>query len=268
MKKCINIGCIILVVICFLCSCTTGTSEKEEELPELKIGSDLYASSGYIDESGNPKSIDIELATEVCKRLNMKPVFVDVPWFEKDKWLEDGKIDCIWGIFSMNGRESKYLWAGPYMHSKQVAVVRGESGIYRLSDLNGKTISAQANTKPEEILLKRGNIRLPQPQEILSFETLNLAFSALQTGYSDAVVGHKIALKRYIDTSHGRYRILDETLISTSLGVAFYKDGDKDLAEKTDKTIKEMITDGTVGDIVDKYAKGMALEGEGELINE
>lgn len=251
-----------------LCSCKTVANGSKEELPELKIGSDLYVSSGYIDESGNPKSIDIELATEACKRLNMKPVFIDVPWFEKDEWLKEGKIDCIWGIFSMNGRESKYLWAGPYMHSRQVTVVRGESGIYKLSDLNGKIISAQANTKPEEILLKRGNTRLPQPQEILSFETLNLAFSAIQTGYSDAVVGHKIALKRYMDISHGNYRILDENLISTSLGVAFYKDGNKELAENMDEIIKNMITDGTVGDIVDKYTKGTAFEGEGELINE
>ena len=267
MKKCMGICCIILVCICFFCSCATYTNKKEE-LPELKIGSDLYASSGYIDETGNPKSIDTEMAIEACKRLNMKPVFVDVPWFEKDKWLKDGKIDCIWGIFSMNGRESKYLWAGPYMHSSQVAVVRSESGIYKLSDLNGKTISAQANTKPEEILLKRGNTRLPKPKEILSFETLDLAFSALQTGYSDAVVGHKIALKRYMETSHGNYRILDENLISTSLGVAFYKDGDKDIAERMDKTLKEMIIDGTVSNIVDKYTKGTAFEREGELINE
>ena len=108
MKKCIGIGCIILVIVCFLCSCKTVVNGNKEEFPELKIGSDLYVSSGYIDESGNPKSIDIELATEACKRLNMKPVFIDVPWFEKDEWLKEGKIDCIWGIFSMNGRESKW----------------------------------------------------------------------------------------------------------------------------------------------------------------
>ncbi|MFR8905471.1 MAG: hypothetical protein ACLVHS_17180 [Blautia wexlerae] len=44
----------------------------------------------------------------------------------------DGTIDCLWSSYSMNGRENKYQWAGPYLYSRQMVVVRAESEIRTL----------------------------------------------------------------------------------------------------------------------------------------
>ena len=41
----------------------------------------------------------------------------------KIKTLENKEIDCLWGCFSMDGRENDYKWAGPYMVSRQVVAV-------------------------------------------------------------------------------------------------------------------------------------------------
>ena len=40
-----------------------------------------------------------------------------IDWEQKTKLVESGAIDCIWGCFSMEGREALYHWAGPYMVS-------------------------------------------------------------------------------------------------------------------------------------------------------
>ena len=67
----------------------------------------------------NMAGIDVELAREACRRLGYKPVFQKIRWEDKDKLLEEGKVACLWGCFTMTGRKQKYLWAGPYLHSRR-----------------------------------------------------------------------------------------------------------------------------------------------------
>ena len=78
----------------------------------------------YLDRNGQFAGIDVELATEAFSRLGYTPEFRTISWPDKDNLLSDGTIDCIWSCFSMNGRETKYQWAGPYMYSRQVVAVR------------------------------------------------------------------------------------------------------------------------------------------------
>lgn len=65
--------------------------------------------------------------------------------------MENGTIDCIWGSFSMDGREEEYQWAGPYLYSRQVVAVHSDSDIRTLQDLAGKVVAVQSTTKPEEL---------------------------------------------------------------------------------------------------------------------
>ena len=82
---------------------------------------------------------------------DMRAEFKLINWEDKKELLESGEIDCIWGSFSMDGREEEYQWAGPYMTSYQVIAVRTDSDIYSLQDLEGKTVAVQSTTKPEEL---------------------------------------------------------------------------------------------------------------------
>ena len=79
----------------------------------------------------------------MCRRIQRSPRFVTIKWDDKDGYLEKGEVDCLWGSFSMNGREDDYSWAGPYMYSRQVVVVKAASDIRTLKDLNGKNIAVQ-----------------------------------------------------------------------------------------------------------------------------
>ena len=132
-----------LLVLCALVLCGCGRQEQDEPLPKLVIGSDNYEPYFYLDEGGSFAGIDVEIATEACRRMGYEPEFQKIAWQFKDILLEQGTVDCLWGCFSMTGREDRYQWAGPYMYSRQVMVVRSDSGIYRLSDLNGKRIAVQ-----------------------------------------------------------------------------------------------------------------------------
>ena len=90
------------------CIMKKDPEEVGEELPELIIGSDNYEPYNYLDDDGKPVGIDVELAEAVCEQLGYTPVFQYIVWDKKDEYLDNGKVDCLWGSFTMNGREDEH----------------------------------------------------------------------------------------------------------------------------------------------------------------
>jgi len=101
----------------------------------------------------------VEIATEAFRRMGYAARFEPIDWEQKTNLVESGTIDCIWGCFSMDGREEIYRWAGPYMVSRQVVAVDADSSIRTLGDLAGKTVAVQSTGKPEEIFLSGSDPR-------------------------------------------------------------------------------------------------------------
>ena len=122
---------------------------KEDDRPVIVVGSDNYPPFNYEDANGLPTGIDVDLATEAFGRLGYRAAFLVIDWEDKKELVECGAIDCIWGSFSIDGREAQYRWTEPYMLSRQVVAVRRDSDIYALSDLAGKRVAVQSTTKPE-----------------------------------------------------------------------------------------------------------------------
>ena len=91
--------------------------------PVIVVGSDNYPPYNYEDVDGRPTGIDVDLATEAFARMGYKAVFSVIDWEAKKELVESGEIDCIWGSFSIDGREDQYRWSAPYMVSRQVVVI-------------------------------------------------------------------------------------------------------------------------------------------------
>ena len=123
----------------------------------LRIGSDYYEPFNYLDAEGEFAGVDVELAREACRRLGCEPVFINLDWPRKNEYLDKGSVDCLWGSFTMTGRENEYRWAGPYMASYQAVMVWADSPIRTLSDLKGKSVAVQTTTKPEELFFHERN---------------------------------------------------------------------------------------------------------------
>lgn len=244
---------LILVLVCRQKS-NTAYDSGSENLPVLVIGSDTYEPYNYFDSSGSTVGIDVDIAKEACKRIGYRPVFKHIQWDEKDELLASGEIDCIWGSFSMNGRENDYNWAGPYLFGNQSVMVRASSKIYTLSDLADKNISVQVTSKPEQIFLNSElNERIPKVKKVYCFSELSEAFAALMKGYTDACAGHETALKAISAQSGTAYRILPEPIMTSEIGVAFLKGKDSDAPKKLEKAFSDMKKDGAISKILEQY---------------
>ena len=242
--------------LCAVLACGCASSERqaaqEDNRPEIVVESDIYPPFNYMDENGNPTGIDVELAQEALSRMGYQAVFVGIDWEDKDRLLKEGTVDCVWGCFSMSGREDRYRWGGPYMVSRQVVAVNKESGIYHLRDLAGKVIAVQSTTKPESIFLNPGG-KIPEVGSVYSLEDRELIYTALGKGYVDAISAHEIAISQYMKDYGADFRILDEAILTTGLGVAFDRDDDRQIAEQLSKTLEQMRLDGTSEKILSHY---------------
>lgn len=249
-----------LCAVCLLSGLLSGCvapagsdSPNEDALPVITVGSDNYPPFNYQDTSGHPTGIDVDLAVEAFRRMGYRAQFVTIDWEEKKNLVESGTIDCIWGGFSINGREDQYLWTQPYMYSRQVVAVRKDSGIYSLSDLAGKRIAVQSTTKPEELFLSRTDPRIPAPDEVFSLQNRELLYPYLSKGYADAIAAHETAILQCMADYGLELRILDEPLLAVGLGVAFARSDDRGLAQELSRTFSQMRDDGTTQQILGKY---------------
>lgn len=108
-RKTIRFAAAFLTAMCLLSGCTGADSpEKPTEKETLTIGSDIYSPYFYPDDNGDFAGIDVEIAEEACRRLGVTPEFKQISWQNKDACLKSGTVDCLWGSFSMNGREDDY----------------------------------------------------------------------------------------------------------------------------------------------------------------
>ena len=248
-------GCTLLAASAAVGSLTScgGTNAKDSGLPQLIVGSDTYPPYIYLNNDGVPAGIDVEIATEAFRRMGYAAQFEPIDWEQKTDLVESGTIDCIWGCFSMDGREQLYRWAGPYMTSRQVVAVNADSGIETLADLAGKTMMVQSTTKPEEIFLAGTDPRIPQLGEVLSTEDRSVQYAMLNCGYVDAVAAHETAILQYMQDCNADFRILEEPLLVTGIGVAFALNDTRGLDEQLTKTFAAMRADGTMKQIVGKY---------------
>ena len=248
-------GCTLLAASAAVGSLTScgGTDVKESGLPQIIVGSDTYPPYIYLNNDGTPAGIDVEIATEAFRRMGYAARFETIDWEQKTTLVESGALDCIWGCFSMDGREEAYRWAGPYMVSRQVVAVDADSSIQTFGDLAGKTIAVQSTGKPEEIFLESGEPDIPQFEDIISLEDRGIQYATLDCGYVDAIAAHETGILQYMKDNSVEFRILEEPLLVTGLGIAFAKNDSRGLDTQLNAVLAQMRTDGTLKRIIGRY---------------
>ena len=152
----------------------------------------------------------------------------------------------------MDGRETEYRWAGPYMQSRQVIAVNENSPIQTLQDLADQTIAVQSTTKPEDIF-RSHDPRLPSIRKLISVQKRDLIFIMLSKGYVDAIAAHDTSVDQFCAETGLSFRILSEPLLTVGLGVAFDAHDTRGLDTQLSDVLEEMQQDGTTLHILSTY---------------
>lgn len=163
---------------------------------------DSFPPMGFRDENNEIVGVDIDLATEVCKRLGVELVVQPINWDSKELELTSGKIDCIWnGMTVTDERIEAMFLSKPYLDNRQVVIVEEGSKIAQVSDLAGKTVGLQKGSSAREAF--DANPIASQVKEVVEYEDNVSAFLDLQAGRIDALLVDEVA-GNYIISTYGK----------------------------------------------------------------
>ena len=218
---------------------------------KLILGLDAtFKPMGYTDENDQIVGFDIDCAKEVCTRLGITLEPYGVNWETKEIDLNAGTIDCIWNGLSVSEERKKVmLMSEPYMENKMVFVVNKDSAVNTLADLDGKKVAVQNGSTAQEILKGSevgGKVTTSELQT--NVEALN----QLELGMCDAVFLDSVVAEYEITTSGKAFRVLEEGLEPEQYAIGFRLE-DKALCDKIYETLKEMKSDGKLGEISTKW---------------
>ena len=160
---------------------------------------DSFPPMGFRDEENNIVGFDIDLATEVAKRMGVELVVQPIDWDAKEMELNSGKIDCIWNGMSVNDdRLAAMFIAKPYIGNRQIIIVPGDSDIKTIADLKDKVIGLQKGSSALDAL--NANEIAKDVKVVVEYPENVSAFMDLKAGRVDAFVVDEVVGK-YIITN-------------------------------------------------------------------
>ncbi len=212
-----------------------------------------YPPFNFIDEAtGQGAGWDYDAWTEICKRLNCKPVFVETAWEGIFEAAAAGEFDVAAdGITITDERKKVVAFSDPYMEYGQVILVRADEADIKDKDSlvaqTDKTIGVQLGTTNEETAIK-----LVGEQRGKSFDTFDLPVSALISGDVDAVIIDEVAAVGFMNENLGKLKIAGPRVTSGEfLGFVFQQGSD--LIDPVNQALAAMEADGTLDQLFDKW---------------
>lgn len=231
-----------------------GCSDQDNGKKKFIVGFDADFPPYGFKEGDSYKGFDLDLAREVCARKGWDFVANPINWDTKDLELNSGAISCIWNGFTIQGRENAYTWSAPYIDNSQVVLVKTDSPVKTLKDLAGKIVGVQTDTPVQKALSKGGDkAALGATFKSLVVEpNYNQAVNELNMGAVNAVAMDVGVAKKKMADLPGRFRLLEEIVMSETYGIGFKK-GNTALKDEVEAELKKLFQDGTAAKIAEKY---------------
>lgn len=225
------------------------------EKGKMTIGYTVYEPMNYTDDAGVFTGFDTELAELVCAKLGVEPDFVEINWDTKETELAAKSIDCIWnGLTITEDRAANMALTKAYVKNAQVVVIKNGTAYESTADLIGKTVVAEAGSAGESTI--QDDESLAQA-DYVSKSVQTDCLMEVAAGTADAAVLDLTLASAMIGegTDYADLAIVDELNVE-EYGVAFRQGSDA--AAAVDAAFDELLADGTMAALADKYALTLA----------
>ena len=191
--------------------------------------------------------IDAEIAELIAKKLGLELEIADVEFNSIIPGVQSKKYDMgMAGMTVTDERKEKVSFSDSYATGVQVVIVAENSEIKSIDDLEGKKIGVQEATT--------GDIYASDDygeENVVKYANGNLAVEGLKGGKVDCVIIDNEPAKAYVAANEG-LKILDTAYAEEDYAISFNKDN-TELQKKVNEALKELIADGSVQKIIDKY---------------
>lgn len=247
----------IIVSVILLMTCLTACGPSGATLAQVKEAGKLSIATSpdfppfeSLAEGGKVEGIEIDILNIICEKLGVELEINQMDFDSVLPAIAAGKYNVgVSGISVTPKRQKNALFTDPYCLAAQAIVVLKDSPIATKADLTGKKIAVQTGTTAETYCMEN-------KYDISAFAANNDAQSALLTGKVDAWVIDDLTaaemVKAYNEANGEQLVILSEALTTEPYAFAFCF-GSETLVAEINKIIAELLADGTVAEIFQKY---------------
>ena len=235
---------VLAVVLCFGMMAFAGCGKKNNTLT-MATNAEFPPYEYYDGE--NIVGIDVEIAQLIADKLGMELKVVDVAFDSIIPGVQEGKYDMgMAGMTVTEDRLEKVLFSDSYATGVQSVIVKDGGSIASIDDISGKKIGVQTATTGD--IYASGDYG---DENVVKFDNGAAAVQALLADKVDCVIIDNEPAKSYVAANEG-LAILDTEYAIEDYAICFAKEN-TELQAKVNTALAELIADGSVKAVVDKY---------------
>jgi ABC-type amino acid transport substrate-binding protein len=226
-----------------------GTWQRVQQSGILRVGMDASYPPFADTPAGQPVGLDVDIANEVGRRLNLKVQIANMGFDGLYEALKTSQVDVLISALSYDPtRLNAVIYSVPYLDSGQVIVSR--DGSYPdMPSLDGHTVAVEYGSGGDEQvrIWQRRLHELP----VTRFTTSDEALAAVAANSADAALTDAITARLYISKYPGL--VISPQMVTHDLFAAATRNSSYDLAGAISDTIKAMQQDGTLDMILNRW---------------
>ena len=197
-------------------------------------------------DDGGFEGIDVEIATAIAEKLGLELDILDMDFDSALRAVQQGKSDIVMAGVTVNeDRQLVMDFTDSYATGVQVIIVKEGSDV-TIDNMGEGLIGTQRGTT--------GNIYCTDDygeEHVMAYDDGFTAVQALMNGQVDCVVIDNAPAQEFVKNNAG-LTILDTEYANEDYAIGLNK-GNTALLDAINTALNELISDGTVQTIIDKY---------------
>lgn len=202
-------------------------------------------------DDGSFEGIDVEVAAEIAKKLGLELVVDDMDFTAALTAAANGQSDIVMAGVTVNEERQQTLdFTDSYATGVQVVIVKEGSDV-TMDNLGEKMIGTQKGTTGYIYASDTPENGGYGEDHVIGYDNGAVAVEALKGGQIDCVIIDNEPAKAYVAANEG-LTLLEGTWVTENYAIGVKK-GNTQLVDAVNAALKELIEDGTVQRIIDKY---------------
>lgn len=228
----------------------SGNNPTTAESGQLTVGTEgTYPPFSFRDlKTGELAGYDIDVATEVAKRLKSKIEFVPTQWKSMLASLDAKRFDFVANQVSVTPeREKQYAFSEPYTTSGVVVIVSNDNPkqIQSVTDLKGKTVGTTQGSNYADAAKKAG-------ADVKYYPGIAQVLSDLEQERVDAALNDRFYVLTELKKANYQVKAVGEPFGKETTAFAFRKDNQQ-LRDEVNRVLSEIKKDGTLTSIAKRW---------------
>ena len=255
MKRIFALALAVLMVMSVFAGCT---KKGDNDLNLVEAGKLIMSTNAAFppyestDDKGNFIGIDIEIAQAIADKLGLELVIDNMEFTAALEAAQKGKSDMVMaGVTVTSDREMVMDFSNSYATGVQVVIVPENSTITSPDDLEGKKIGTQMGTTGYLYCSDTPENGGFGEENVVAYDNGITAVQALLKGQIDCIVIDNAPAQAFVKENPS-LKILETEFVVENYAIGFAK-GNTAMKNAVNNALAELIADGTVQKIIDKY---------------